>query len=204
MDKRELILEATLQLVLQEGFYHLNMKKVSTAAGVAAGTIYLYFPSKEDLIIQLYRYVMQLYLGAVMEAQEDDHNLTLKIQGMTRRFLLFFLQRPDCFSFLQQFRASPFIFKGKEAQTVLLEPLFALVEKARAAGIVKDLPTELLLALVVGPIHEMMAMWQTGTLDLRKTELQEQILAACWASVVGTATGETTPPQVGLLIAAGG
>ena len=95
MDKREVILEATLQLVLQEGFYHLNMKKVAAAAGVAAGTIYLYFAGKEELIIELYRYVTQLYLATVMESPESDQDLARKIQDMMRRFLVFFLQRPD-------------------------------------------------------------------------------------------------------------
>ena len=66
MDKRELILEATLKLILQGGFYHLNMKKVAQESGVAAGTIYLYFASKEQLIVDLYRAVVQRYLAAVM------------------------------------------------------------------------------------------------------------------------------------------
>lgn len=190
MDKREIILEATLQLVLQEGFYHLNMKKVARAAHVAAGTIYLYFASKEELIIELYRYVTRLYLAAVLEVQEGEQDLTLKIQRMMRRFLEFFLYRPDCFSYLQQFRTSPFAFKDKEAHAMLLEPLFTLVEKARAARIVKSLPNELLLALVVGPVHEAVMMWQAGTVNLVDKELQEQLLLACWENVA-------SPPVVG-------
>lgn len=186
MDKRELILEATLQLVLQEGFYHLNMKKVAKAAQVAAGTIYLYFASKEALIMELYRYVMHLYLAAISDASAEQ-DVVARLQNMTRKYLQFFLQRPDCFSFLRQFRFSPFAFKDKETHMALLEPIYAKMELARGHDILRQLPTSVLFSLLLGPIYEAMTMWQAGELDLQETAVQEQLLAACWGSILSPA-----------------
>ena len=183
MDKREQIFEATLQLVLQEGFYHLNMKKVAKAAGVAVGTTYLYFASKEELILELHNHVRRQYLGAVLEAPAPEPDLLRTLQGMARNYLHFFLQRPAYFGFLQQFRASPFSFKEKETHALLMEPLQALVEQARAQGLVKNLPTGVLFALVLGPIYEAFALWQEGQVDLQLPDVQHQLLTACFDAV---------------------
>ncbi|RZK61814.1 MAG: TetR/AcrR family transcriptional regulator [Hymenobacter sp.] len=189
MDKRERILEATLQLVQQEGFYHLNMKKVSVASEVAAGTIYLYFKGKEEIITELYRYVMQLYMTAVLAGQQTETDPVLKIKRMLREYLQFFMGRPDCFSFAQQYLLSPFRFKDTAMQVTILAPLLDFITQAQAQGIVKDLPMEMLLALAIEPLNGMLNAWRggTGITDLHRPERQQQLLAACWASIAGPA-----------------
>ncbi|RZK61684.1 MAG: TetR/AcrR family transcriptional regulator [Hymenobacter sp.] len=187
MDKRERILEATLHLVQQQGFYHLNMKKVAAAAGVAAGTIYLYFKGKEELIIDLYRHVLQRYLTAVLAAQQAEADPVEKIQGMLRAYLRFFLAHPACFSFTQQFLLSPFSFKDQEMQLKLMASLLVFTAQARAQGLVKDLPTELLLSLATDPLNGMLGKWRLGLTDLQRPERQQQLLAAYWASIAGPA-----------------
>ena len=52
--KRTAILEATLELISEQGFHGTAMSMIADKAGVGAGTIYRYFDSKEDLITQLY------------------------------------------------------------------------------------------------------------------------------------------------------
>ena len=53
-DKREAILQATLELVAENGFHDAPCSLIALRAGVAAGTIYRYFESKEALIQELY------------------------------------------------------------------------------------------------------------------------------------------------------
>lgn len=53
-DKRERILEAALRVFAERGFYNAKVSQVARAAGVADGTIYLYFQNKDDLLIQLF------------------------------------------------------------------------------------------------------------------------------------------------------
>ena len=49
-DKRTAIFESTLALVREQGFHGTPMSQVAKKAGVAAGTLYLYFESKDHLI----------------------------------------------------------------------------------------------------------------------------------------------------------
>jgi AcrR family transcriptional regulator len=58
------LLEAALTLFVEKGFAATRSEEVAKAAGVSKGTLYLYFPSKEELL----RAVIQHFLGAEIEA----------------------------------------------------------------------------------------------------------------------------------------
>jgi AcrR family transcriptional regulator len=73
--RRAEILEAALALFSSKGFHDTTMEEVANSAGVAKGTIYLYFQSKEHLLLALKRDFMQGLTDAVAnivaEAIED-------------------------------------------------------------------------------------------------------------------------------------
>src|SRR3954471_14239615 len=53
-DKRERILEAAVKIFAEKGFYNAKVSEIARVAGVADGTIYLYFKSKDDLLISIF------------------------------------------------------------------------------------------------------------------------------------------------------
>jgi TetR/AcrR family fatty acid metabolism transcriptional regulator len=53
-DKRERILQAAVKVFAKTGFYAARVSEVARAAGVADGTIYLYFKSKDELLVSLF------------------------------------------------------------------------------------------------------------------------------------------------------
>jgi len=53
-DKRERILNAAVRVFAKNGFYATRVSEVAKAAGVADGTIYLYFASKDELLVSLF------------------------------------------------------------------------------------------------------------------------------------------------------
>lgn len=53
-DKRERILAAAVRVFAKNGFYATRVSEVAKAAGVADGTIYLYFRSKDELLVSLF------------------------------------------------------------------------------------------------------------------------------------------------------
>lgn len=53
-DKRARILNSAVRVFAENGFYATRVADVAKAAGVADGTIYLYFDSKEELLISLF------------------------------------------------------------------------------------------------------------------------------------------------------
>jgi AcrR family transcriptional regulator len=69
--RRAEILEAALALFSSKGFHDTTMEEVANSAGVAKGTIYLYFQSKEHLLLALKRDFMQGLTDAVANIVAD-------------------------------------------------------------------------------------------------------------------------------------
>ena len=59
-NKRERILSAAVKTFARSGFYNAKVSDVASAAGVADGTIYLYFKNKDDLLISAFEDRMQM------------------------------------------------------------------------------------------------------------------------------------------------
>jgi TetR/AcrR family fatty acid metabolism transcriptional regulator len=58
-DKREAILKAATRVFARGGFFQSQVADVAREAGVAAGTVYLYFRSKDDLLVSLFERTMR-------------------------------------------------------------------------------------------------------------------------------------------------
>lgn len=58
-DKRALILEAATRVFAERGFFAAQVADIARRAGIAAGTVYLYFRSKDELLITLFDRTMQ-------------------------------------------------------------------------------------------------------------------------------------------------
>jgi len=56
--KRRRILDAALKVFARDGYYNAKVSEIAKLAGVAHGTIYLYFKNKEDLLISIFKELM--------------------------------------------------------------------------------------------------------------------------------------------------
>ena len=72
--KREAILRAAIDVFADRGYFNAQVADVARAAGVAAGTVYLYFKSKDDLLVSIFERSMRedLALGRAAVAGLDD------------------------------------------------------------------------------------------------------------------------------------
>src|SRR5216110_3443117 len=72
--KREALLRAAIDVFAVHGFFNAQVADVARAAGVAAGTVYLYFKSKDDLLVSIFERSMRedLALGRAAVAGLDD------------------------------------------------------------------------------------------------------------------------------------
>lgn len=77
-DRREAILDAAASLFDRIGFRDLSMSLLAERSGVAKGTLYLYFPTKEAVFLALYQREMTAWFmavsAAIPELPQDDHH----------------------------------------------------------------------------------------------------------------------------------
>jgi TetR/AcrR family fatty acid metabolism transcriptional regulator len=66
-DKRDRILQAAVKVFARSGFHATRVSEVAKAAGVADGTIYLYFDSKESLLVSLFEDRVEKLLAFMRE-----------------------------------------------------------------------------------------------------------------------------------------
>jgi TetR/AcrR family fatty acid metabolism transcriptional regulator len=81
-DKRDAILKAATQVFAQNGFFQSQVADVARAAGIAAGTVYLYFRSKDDLLVSLFERTMREAIAegrAALEGVDDPRERLTRI-----------------------------------------------------------------------------------------------------------------------------
>jgi TetR/AcrR family fatty acid metabolism transcriptional regulator len=66
--KRERILRAAVDVFARSGYFNAKVSEIAKAAGVADGTIYLYFDGKEDLLVTIFREHTRSYLQSLERA----------------------------------------------------------------------------------------------------------------------------------------
>jgi TetR/AcrR family fatty acid metabolism transcriptional regulator len=80
-DKRDLILRAAIDTFAARGFFHAQVADVAKSAGIAAGTVYLYFRSKDDLLISIFERTMS---EAIAEGRENVARMDDPIEQLRR------------------------------------------------------------------------------------------------------------------------
>ena len=87
-NKKERIINAAIKIFADKGFYTANVADVAREAGVADGTIYLYFKNKDDLLISLFETKMEDILKRFSTLLESNQNAADKL----RQFISLYFQ----------------------------------------------------------------------------------------------------------------
>ena len=76
-DKPQQIIEAAVRVFARQGYFNSRVSDVAREAGIAAGTIYLYFKTKEDILITLFREKMATFVASLRRAISDEPDAVL-------------------------------------------------------------------------------------------------------------------------------
>ena len=93
--KRERILEAAIKVFAAEGFYNAKVSQIAHEAGVADGTIYLYFKSKDDLLINLFEDRMERVNANLREAIDTESTAVARLKRIVKLHLELVEQNRD-------------------------------------------------------------------------------------------------------------
>src|SRR5689334_20831201 len=85
--KRDAILRAAIDVFAERGYFNAQVADVARAAGVAAGTVYLYFKSKDDLLVSIFERSMREGLAAGRAAVADLDDPRERLRRLARGHL---------------------------------------------------------------------------------------------------------------------
>lgn len=182
--KREQILCATLKLLAQRGFHGFSIKQVATEAGVAAGTLYLYFRDREALIEQLHMKVIE-DIAAVAFTHWDDRATPLeRYRSLCRQIWHYCIDHPDTLLCKGQFDQLPPEVLRNQYTTAqqLFAPLSELFNEGRQRGELLDLPNDALFCISLDTFWQLARKHAIGLISVDEP-LLEQVIEGTWRGI---------------------
>ena len=159
--KRKQIMEAAIRLFAEEGFEAASMQDIANAAGVAKGTMYLYFPSKEELIAQVYRHCYRMDVEACNAGLDEEGTALDKLCRRLDNIMDFTLSHPLESRIERLYRSRPGSMRRPgDCLEELYEDIEAVVEEGVSRGELKNLPADLLAQTYYGIATAMYLFFQ--------------------------------------------
>jgi TetR/AcrR family transcriptional regulator, fatty acid metabolism regulator protein len=162
-EKYSAIIEAAVKVFAQYGYHNCQVAKVAKEAGVADGTIYLYFENKEDILISLYREKMGQYIESLELDLEKLSRSDDKLKKLIKRHLNHLEADPSLAEVTQiQLRQSDPIIRQGIAEPVT--KYFRLIEQIVILGqeqgvFDSGLDYRLARKMIFGTLDETVTCW---------------------------------------------
>jgi len=174
-EKRELILKAATRVFAQNGYFQSQVADVARVAGVAAGTVYLYFKGKDDLLVSIFERSMNEVLGEARAAVEAVPDPAERLRKIARLHLDRVGRDRDLAVVFQVELRQSVKFMERFSET-FLQDYFKLIRQAIADGqqagaFRKDISATTSTKIFFGALDEMATNW---VLSRRKYDLRAE------------------------------
>jgi AcrR family transcriptional regulator len=148
-DKREAILKAMLDLIVERGFHNAPMSVLAKRSGASPGVIYHYFPSKDDLIHAVYERVASIKHKVFLEGVSADESPREALLRVWLNAYRFYRSHRNETRFLDQYLNSSYCRTGADAHPESAR-IVKWMQPKKKGGILKDLPPEAIDSLTLG------------------------------------------------------
>src|SRR5712691_4776690 len=161
--KRDAILRAAIDVFAERGFFNAQVADVARAAGVAAGTVYLYFRSKDDSLVSIFEKTMREALAEGRAAAADLNEPRERLRRFARLHLARLgRDRSLAIVFQVELRQST-KFMERFSSTLLRDYLglirAAIAEGQTAGAFRSDLKPTVAAKMFFGALDEMATNW---------------------------------------------
>lgn len=173
-----------LRLFVEKGINEATIRDLAREAGIAEGTIYRHYVSKEELVSDLFELNYFAYGRRLNELQEKESGFRAKLRVMIADICQLFDTDPTMFRFLLlvQHQALPTLPKSPESPVDVLRKVVAEAVKFRELRIKNaDLATAIVLGIVLQPATFAIYERLSGSLSRHATAITEACLRALQA-----------------------
>ena len=188
LDKREAILNAAVKVFAQKGFFNSKVADIAGEAGIADGTVYLYFKSKEEILHSIFDRAMEEFIGEgkreIDGIEEADKRLRkiaelhLEKLGADRNLAVVFqVELRGSTKFMEEFSATGFAeYLGIIHQTI---------EDGQQAGAFrKDLNATVCSKILFGALDEMVTNWILSKKSYPLAPMADEVLKIFFSGVL--------------------
>ena len=162
-EKYHRILEAAVKVFADQGFFQSTVSQIAKEAGVADGTIYLYFENKDDILVQFFSYKTKQVFARFREEVDKADNTIDKLRNLIRRHLEEFQCDRNMAVVYQAetHQNSRLVEKQiKEMSKMYFDIVSEIVEQGQEEGVIKkDLYLSLVKRFILGAVDEVINTW---------------------------------------------
>jgi len=127
---KQLILSKAKEIIYNQGYHKLSMRDLSKACDIALGTIYNYYPTKKDLVVEMMTDYWQNYLDSVRKIVNSDFDIYAKLQSIFNELEVFILNFRQYWLTPELYGRRDYVEGGLQKENAFLEKLIVIVEEA--------------------------------------------------------------------------
>ena len=178
VDRAALVRRAVIELVAERGFRGTSMAAVAERAGVATGTAYVHYASKDELVLAAHGEVKEELGAAAMAAIDLDAAPEERFRSMWVAIRDHLRHDPERAQFLIQVDASPHARTAHDAAVEANDSRLMEAVGPDLLALFTDLPALVLYDLSIGPIVRIVATGQ----ELYEDDWN-RLCTACWRAI---------------------
>lgn len=176
MNKFELILDAAVKVFAENGYHGSQVSKIAKEAGVADGTIYLYFKNKEDILVSLFRERLGELIGKFEASARESETADEALRKICELHFAELESNP-LLALVTQIELRQSSLELRKEIGLTLKPYLQLIESVLVQGIATgafraNLDVLLTRQLIFGAMDEVVSSW---VISNRKYSLSAQI-----------------------------
>lgn len=187
-DRRRSIVETAARLFAKFGYADCEMERVAAALRIAKGTLYLYFPGKQELFFACVDWGMAEMQRLIFEAADAALPPLDRIARAIRAYLEFFDEHPEYVELMIQERA---IFRDRKKGTYFehrdqIRPFFGKIyAQLQADGVLRaDLPVERMLDAIGAMVYGTMFFNHTAGRSLSLDAQHQALMTAIFGGLL--------------------
>lgn len=181
-EKFKVIIEAAVRVIADNGYHGSQVSKIAKEAGVAEGTIYLYFENKEDILISIFRNKLGEFISTAPARLNDIENSFEKIAYLI--YLHFFrLQNNRKLAHVLQIELRQSDKSIRKGISEVVMEYYRIIENIVLEGIQKgyfrpDLDPKIARKVIFGTMDEVATCWVLSSHNYNILNMAEQVYNA--------------------------
>jgi TetR/AcrR family transcriptional regulator, fatty acid metabolism regulator protein len=190
-DKPQQIIDAAVRVFARNGFYNSRVSDIAREAGIASGTIYLYFKTKDEILVTLFRDKMAAFVAALRTEIAGERDPEAKIRRLVRLHFEVLEANPDMAEVVQvELRQGQKFFRGASAHEIsaYFELIGSILHEGVANGVFRrDLPVKVATKMLFGAMDQVTTSWVLGKRGYRLADAAEPVANIFLKGVTGDA-----------------
>jgi TetR/AcrR family fatty acid metabolism transcriptional regulator len=178
-DKHQQIIDAAVRVFARNGYYNSRVSDIAREAGIASGTIYLYFRTKDEILVTLFREKMAAWVNYVREQIRGEADVVAKVRRLVALHFGVLERDPALAEVVQvELRQGHKFFRGASAHEIsaYFELIASVLEEGQAAGVFRrDVAVKTAVKVLFGAMDQMATSWVLGKRKYRLSDAADEV-----------------------------